>query len=438
MYRKISAYIEDYFNSNDNKILCIDGARQVGKTYIIRELGKKHYPNYIEINFADDKTDEGYFANVSSIDDFYLVLTSLYNKKLHDFDNTLIFIDEIQTYPKMFSLLKGLANDNRYKFICSGSELGIFLSSEYLSPLGYVIKKRMYPMDFEEFLLANDIAPSIIDELKKSYENRSSINESLHKIIFKLFRTYLLTGGMPNAVKTFITSRNINKLREVQTNIIDFYKGDAAKYGNNNRLKIIRLYELLPSSLENKVKRIQFTDIENKHGTRYNNYLEEFDYLIYSGITLEAKSISEPRFPLIQSSNKNLIKLYFNDVGLLTSILYGNNINVLLDLNSNQINLGAVYETFAAQELASHNHKLFYFDRKKLGEVDFLVDDFNNLSVLPIEIKSGNNYRNFKAISKMIETKNYNIKKGYVFSNSNSIREEKDIIYMPIYLIMFI
>ena len=437
MYRKISKYIEDYLTSDEEKILCIDGARQVGKSYIIRELAKKHFANYIEINMADDKVGDKLFANVKTIDSFYLEVSVIAGDKLKDRDNTIIFIDEIQEYPELLTLLKPLRIDNKYKYICSGSELGIALSQTTLTPMGSIIEKKMYPMDFEEFLIANSVGELVIEHIKKCFVNGESLDEALHNKILNLFKTYLYVGGMPDAVKAFVETKNIVKIREVQNDIIRFYSEDASKYDKKNKLVIKKIYDMIPSNIENKVKRIQYKNIENIDDARYVRYADEFEYLISSGIALDTKAVSEPKFPLIQSSSKNLIKLYMNDVGLLTSTLYKNNINAILE-DKTGVNLGAVYETVVAQELKCHGHELYYFDRKKVGEVDYLVDNYESLNVLPIEVKSGKDYKNFRALPKLLMDHNYKMTKGYVFNNEREVVLEDKIKYYPIYFIMFI
>lgn len=437
MYRKISEYIEEYLKSDDNKILCIEGARQVGKTYIIRELAKKHFKNYIELNMTEDKKDKKLFEKVGTVKEFYIQVSVVAGDKLNNRNDTVIFIDEIQEYPKLFSLLKPLAEDNRFKYICSGSELGIALSSEFLSPMGYVTIKRMYPMDFEEFLIANSVGSMAINHLKECYDNKKSVNLPLHQKILELFKTYLYVGGMPSCVDSFIKFQNVAKIKDIQDEIIEYYSNDASKYDRESNLVIKRIYDLIPSNIENKVKRIQISSIENKKDARFERYQNEFDYLLTSGISLGVKAISEPRFPLIQSTTKNSIKLYMNDVGLLTDKLYKNNINAILNEESG-VNLGAVYETVVAQELRCHGHDLYYYDRKKVGEVDFIINDYDNLCPLPIEIKSGKDYRNFRALPKLLNSDEYRIKKGYVLSNKNEVLVEGKIVYMPIYFVMFL
>lgn len=437
MYRKIESIIKKYLTSDSNRILCIDGARQVGKTYIIRKIGKIYFKNFIEINMANDKMKDQLFQNTNSIDSFYFKLSSIAGNRLGNKKNTLIFIDEIQEYPELFTLLKPLNEDNKFKYICSGSELGIALGKTTLIPIGSISEAKMYPMDFEEFLLANSVSIEFIDMMRNSFNNLSSLEPALHDKILNLFKLYLLIGGMPQAVEEYIDSKNIVSVRSIQTDIVKYYGDDAAKYDKENKLKIKRIYDLVPSNIENKVKRMQFKSIEDKRGVRFGAYENEFDYLLSSGIVLGSKAISEPKFPLIQSANKNLIRLYMNDVGLFTNILYKNNIQAVFE-DKEKANLGAVYETVIATELQSHGHNLFYYDRKKIGEVDFLIDDYESLSPLPLEIKSGKDFHNYKALPKLLEEENYHIKKGYVLSNSREVKKENNIIFLPIYYSMFL
>lgn len=436
MYRKISKYIEDYLTHDYNKILCIDGARQVGKTYIIRELCKKYFKNFIELNMSNDKIGDKIFANVGTINEFYIQVSALAGEKMDTKENTIIFIDEIQEYPQLLTLLKPLNDDDKYRYICSGSSLGISLSNTTLIPMGSIVEKKMYPMDFEEFLLANSFGEIALNYLKECFINKKSPELSIHNKVLNLFKMYLIVGGMPEAIKIFVESKNIFRVKEAQQNIQNYYGADALKYDKEHKLKIKRIYDMVPSNIENKVKRIQYKKIENIDDVRYTKYIDEFDYLIFSGIVLDTKAITEPKFPLIQSSSKNLIKLYMNDVGVFTNVLYQTNINAVLE--DKGVNLGAVYETVVAQELICHNHKLYYYDRKKIGEVDYLIDDYNNLSVVPIEVKSGKDYMNFKALTKIIDEPNYRINYGYVLSNDSEIKQIDKIIYMPIYFIMFL
>lgn len=302
--RKIASDIENYLKSNSNKILLVDGARQIGKTFIINEVGNRLFENYIEINFAEDSITNHLFENIGSVEDFYLQLSAMYGEKMKDKSNTLIFIDEIQTYPKFLTLLKFLKKDDRYTYIASGSLLGVALSKTNSIPIGSIQTLRMYPLDFEEWLYANGVGEDVIAKMKDSFIKRESLSESLHNKMMDLFKKYLIVGGMPDAINTYLETKNIWQVRNIQEDIHNYYSIDASKYDEGRKLKIRRIYEMIPSNLENKKKRLVIKNIEDKKGKRYSDYEEEFEYLIHSGIALEVKAISNPSFPLIETSSK--------------------------------------------------------------------------------------------------------------------------------------
>lgn len=437
LFRKIQEHIETYLKSGSNKVLIIDGARQIGKTFIIRHAGKALFPNYIEVNMLEDVVGERLFEHVKSVDDFYLRLSTLAGNKMKEKKDTLVFIDEIQAYPQLLTLLKFLKEDDKYNYIASGSLLGVTLAKTTSIPMGSIEVKHMYPLDFEEFLLANGFGASTINVLREKFNKEVSLDEPLHNKMMERLKKYLLVGGLPDAVNSFLKENNIVKIRNIQQEIHGYYAMDASKYDSDKKLKIRRVFDMVPSNLENKKKRIVVKEIENKKGKRYSDYQDEFDYLISAGITLDVKAISQPTFPLIESSGKNLLKLYLNDVGILTGILYRNNITAVLD-DVRSINLGTVYESVVAQELKAHGFNLYYYDNKANGEVDFLLDDYDTLSVVPLEVKSGKNYSEHSALNHFLETKAYNVQKAYVLSNERAISHKGKITYIPIYAMMFL
>ena len=439
LYRKITKRIEEYLSSDSNRMLLIEGARQIGKSYIINHVGSKMFANYIEINMEKDKLGDRIFAEAKTTNDFYMALSIFAGDKMKEKHNTLVFIDEIQAYDHLLTLVKFLMEENRFTYIASGSQLGVTLKNTQSLPIGSLDIEHMYPLDFEEFLYANGVGQMAVESMRESFKNRESLQETIHQKIMDLFKKYLLVGGLPKAVKTFVQTHNVAEFRSVQNEAHQLYGVDASKYEeeNNKRLKIRRIYDMIPSSLENKKKRIVIKDIENKDWKRTDDYLEEFDYLICSGVALEVKAISTPTYPLIENSGKNLLKLYLNDVGILSGIYYKNNIKAIMtDVKS--INLGAVYETVVAQELKAHGFALHYYDNKKIGEVDFIIDDVDNLSNIPIEVKSGKDYKIHSALDKFLSNKDYNIKKAYVFSNEPKVYTENNITYLPIYYVMFL
>ena len=402
LYRKIQRRLEEYFTAGSNKILLIDGARQIGKSFIIRHMGQKHFKNYIEVNLWEDSLNSRLFADVKNVDDFYLRLSMFAGNKMGDAKDTLVFLDEIQEYPHLLTLLKFLKQGDRFTYIASGSLLGIALAKTSSIPIGSIETEHMYPLDFEEFLWANGFNEFSIQGIRNRFLSKAGLDEPMHAKMMDLFKKYLLIGGMHDA---------------------------------RNKLKIRKIYDMIPSMMENKKKRIVANKIESKKAARLSNYQDEFEYLTNAGVALEVSAITDVKFPLIESSTKNLLKLYLNDVGILTGVLYGSNISAVLN-DVPSINLGAVYETVVAQELKAHGKKLFYYDNRHKGEVDFLIDDFDSLSVVPIEVKSGRDYRIHSAIDNLLKT-NENAK-GIVLSNSPKVVQKGSVLYLPIYFVMFL
>lgn len=437
LFRKIESVIEEHLVSDSKKILLIDGARQVGKTYIIRHTGKKLFENFIELNMVEDFERDRLFANTKTVEDFYLQVSMLAGDKMRKKENTLIFIDEIQVYPHLLTLLKFLAQDNKFTYIASGSLLGVTLSQTTSIPMGSIRKVRMFPLDFEEFLYANGMNDIVLSSMRKKFERLEALDEPMHNKMMDLFRKFLLVGGLPDSVNSYLETKNIQAVREIQNEIHEYYSADASKYDEKKKLKIRRVYDLIPSNMENKKKRVRAQSIENKKGKTFNDYSDEFDYLISAGIALNVQAISNPVFPLIESTGKNLLKLYLNDVGILTGILYGNNIRAVLD-DERSINLGSVYETAVASELIAHGHKLFYYDNRSKGEVDYLIDDYDSLSAVPIEVKSGKDYTVHSALNTFVNNEDYHIKKAFVVSNERNVTQNGKITYIPIYYIMFL
>ena len=434
--RKIADLIEQHLKSGSDRILLIDGARQVGKTYIIRHVGKKLFPNFIEINMLEDSVGARLFENAKTVDDFYLRVSAIKGELMGKAENTLIFIDEIQAYPHLLTMLKFLRDDNRFTYIASGSLLGVTLAQTASIPIGSIRKVRMFPLDFEEFLYANGMNEFAIAALRKKFEVRESLDEAMHGKMMDSFKRYLLVGGLPAAVNAYLDTRNIQAVREIQREIHDYYAADASKYDAERKLKIRRIYDQIPSNLENKKKRVVAQRIEGKKGSTFANYEDEFEYLISAGIALNVQAISTPTFPLIESSGKNLLKLYLNDVGILTSILYGSNIRAILE-DERSINLGSVYESVVASELIAHGYNPFYYDNRSKGEVDYLIDDYDSLSAVPIEVKSGKDYTVHSALNTFVKNDDYHVKKAFVLSNAREITTNGKITYLPIYDVMF-
>lgn len=439
LYRKIASKIESFLKSEKKRMLVVSGARQVGKSYIIREVGMRLYSNFIEVNMEEDKQSNRLFENARTVEDFMIALSTIAGAKMKDSEKTLVFIDEIQAYSHLLTLAKFLVEDGRFTYIASGSQLGIALKTTQSIPIGSIELLSMYPLDFEEFLIANGVGELLINEMRRKFESKEALNESLHMKVMDYFRKYLLVGGMPSAVNTYLSEHNMVSVRNIHRDINLLYKNDAAKYESESlrKLKIQRIYDMVPSNLEKVKKRIVAKDIELKKGKRMADYQDEFEYLISSGITLEVQAISKPSYPLVENSGKNLLKLYMSDIGLLTGILYHNDVLPIMN-DKCGVNLGSVYENVVAQELKAHGFKLYYYDNKKNGEVDFLIDSVDLMSVLPIEVKSGKDYYIHTALNNILKVDEYKITNGIVFSNEAKVYNNGNVIYMPIYYVMFL
>ena len=435
--RKFTQYLEHFLTNEPDKILLVNGARQIGKSYLVRYIGKRLFKHFVEINLKEDKEGDQVFAGVKTTNDLYMRLGNYYSKPLGDKTDTLVFLDEIQSYPHLMTMLKFLSQEGKYRFISSGSQLGVALSETPSVPIGSIEVEQMYPLDFEEFLWATGVSKEWIEHIRGAFEREESLDESTHELLLKRFQYYLLIGGLPEAVNKYLEDRNMVRVRTTHKDIRELYRIDASQYDEGHKLMIRRIYDMIPSNLENKKKRVVYNKIENKKRKHFADYANEFEYLTNSGVALEVLAISNPRFPLAESEQKKLIKLYLNDVGLLTYLLYGLNVNaVLQDIRS--INLGTVYESVVAQELSAHGFKLHYYDNKQKGEVDFLIDDYDTLQVLPLEVKSGKDYTEHSALTKFLETPEYGINKAIVFSNERQVYQKKEVTYMPIYYCMFL
>ena len=439
LYRKIASKIESFLKSEKKRMLVVSGARQVGKSYIIREVGMRLYSNFIEVNMEEDKQSNRLFENARTVEDFMIALSTIAGAKMKDSEKTLVFIDEIQAYSHLLTLAKFLVEDGRFTYIASGSQLGIALKTTQSIPIGSIELLSMYPLDFEEFLIANGVGELLINEMRRKFEAKEVLNESLHMKVMDYFRKYLLVGGMPSAVNTSLSEHNMVSVRNIHRDISLLYKNDAAKYESESlrKLKIQRIYDMVPSNLEKVKNRIVAKDIELKKGKRMADYQDEFEYLISSGITLEVQAISKPSYPLVENSGKKLLKLYMSDIGLLTGILYHNDVLPIMN-DKCGVNLGSVYENVVAQELKAHGFKLYYYDNKKNGEVDFLIDSVDLMSVLPIEVKSGKDYYIHTALNNLLKVDEYKISNGIVFSNEEKVYNNGNVIYMPIYYVMFL
>lgn len=427
--RKIDTYLTNYYATNRNALL-ITGARQIGKTYSIREFGRT-FKSFIEINFLENPDAVALFKGAKNSSDILLRLSAITTKPLIK-GETLIFFDEVQKCPDIVTAIKFLVDEGSYRYILSGSLLGVELNDLRSEPVGYMGGKDMYPMDFEEFISCVGINQQVIDSLRTAWQNRTPVDEFVHSKIMELFRLYLVVGGMPAAVSKYIETNNLQEVMAVQKDIIKLYKRDIAQYDSNNKLSIEEIFDLIPPELNAKNKRFILKRLnENAKFERYQN---SFLWLKNAGVALPVYNIEEPKLPLLLYRSRNLFKLFQSDIGLLAA-QYAEGIQLRIISGDKSINFGSVFENTVAQELVAHGIDVYYYNNKKRGELDFVIELEGK--VLPIEVKSGKDYEVHRALTNIMDCSEYEIPESIIFNNDN-INVRGKYIYAPIYMVMFI
>ena len=429
--RKIEKDIMHWIEGSD-KALLIYGVRQAGKTFIVRECLKTAGCDYIEFNLIRQPEIVDILDGATGIDDLILKL-SLYSDKRIVPGKTFFFFDEIQKYKEIVTKIKFLVDDRRFRYILSGSLLGVEIVNLKSAPVGYLQTLNMYPLDFEEFLQIFNVGEPVLDRLRDAFFTKTPVDEVIHGKIMEMFNLYLIIGGMPAAVEKYRITGNIDDVMDEHRAIIEQYKLDFTQYEEENRKLIItHIYELIPAELNEKNKRFMIADI--KKGLRYDRIEDSFTWLWKAGVALGVFNTTEPTVPLLLNEKSTLFKLFLSDVGLLTTI-YGKACKLEIVSKKKDINKGAVYENVVAQELHAHGYPLYYYNSKKKGELDFVIEHAGQ--VLPIEVKSGKNYERHSALDNVMAVDEYGIKESYVFTNDN-VRADGKLTYFPIYMIMFL
>lgn len=431
MFRKVKSKLIEWKN-NSSKALLVTGARQVGKTYIIREFLKENYgeENYVEFNLFEDKLVKETIESSTNASDLLFRLSALTSKHMVK-GKTVIFLDEIQVCADILTVVKFLINEGSYRYILSGSLLGTELKDIRSIPVGYMEIIQMFPLDFEEFLIVNGLNVSVIDKLKNNFDTLTKVDDIVHNRIIDMFHLYLIVGGMPSVVKRYLDTNNLKDVVQEQNNINNLYIQDISKYDVENKLYIKEIFDLIPSELNNQNKRFIMKNLNEN--AKFEKYENSFLWLKDAGVGLTTYCANEPKTPLMLSKSRNLFKLYCCDVGLLTSMYMDNNLQIKILNKEKDINFGSIYENAIAQELNSKGFNLYYYKNNKLGELDFLFE--NKGEVIPLEIKSGKNYKKHNALDNILSIYP-EISKGYILSNNNVEVCDKKI-YLPIYMIMF-
>ncbi len=427
--RKIDDYIRNYYETNRNALL-ITGARQIGKTYSIRQFGKT-FKGFIEINFVETPDAAELFKGANSSRDILLRLSTITSVPLIK-GETLIFFDEVQKCPDIVTAIKFLVDEGSYRYILSGSLLGVELKDLRSEPVGYMGVKDMYPLDFEEFISCVGISDTVIQSLREAWQKHTTVDEFVHGKIMELFRLYLIVGGMPAAVNKYLSSYNLQEVMSVQQDIIRLYKRDIAQYDPNNKLHIEEIFNLIPPELNAKNKRFILKSL-NEHA-KFERVENSFLWLTNAGVALPVYNVEEPQMPLLLARSRNLFKLFQNDIGLLAS-QYAEGIQLRIIKGDKNINFGSIYENAVAQELVAHDIVPYYYNNKKRGELDFVIE--LNGKILPIEVKSGKDYETHHALSNIMSCNEYDLPQAIVFNNDN-MKVAGNIVYAPIYMVMFL
>ncbi len=431
LWRSISDRLEKWKSSKEKKALCVIGARQIGKTTIIREFARQNYEHFVEINFITEPQAHKIFEGDLTAE---MIIENLTAYKMQQMEpgNTLIFFDEIQECPNARCAIKFLVEDGRFDYIESGSLLGVRYKEVKSYPVGFEEICYMYPLTFEEYAVANGVQPTTLELLKGCYSRKEPVSEAIHSTMLKLFYTYIVVGGMPEAVQTYVTTHDIGKVVQVQRDILELYRLDIARYAEgNDKIKIKAIFDSIPSQLDDKNRRFFLSRVDENG--RQNRYENSFLWLSDAGVALPSYNVTEPQPPLKLNEKRNIFKLFMNDTGLLCAACMR---NIQFDLlNGNmEVNMGSILENVFAQSIKSSGFSLNYYESKKYGELDFVVQ--NGTTVDLVEIKSGNDYRKHPALSRVAAVDNWTFGKKIVFCKGN-VEAGEGIEYLPWYMILF-
>lgn len=427
MYRKESVTIREWLN-HSNKALLVTGARQTGKTWLIRdEIEKSKYTKF-EVNFIDQPDMVKYLNVEMSAEEFLVKLKMIMPEdcKPHE---TVVFFDEIQKCPEIVTKIKFLVDEGSFKYAMSGSLLGVELKGIASAPVGYLSILRMYPMDFEEFMVANNVSETTLDMLKEKFDTCRPVDEFIHQKLLSMFFVYLIVGGMPDAVKTYIDTKDIREVDKVQKDIVTLYKEDFTQYElDDKKLRLKAIYDIIPAELNKQNKKFVFTMLDKE--LKFDRYENSFLWLKDAGVALPVYNVDAPVIPLMISKSTNVFRLFSSDIGLLTSA-YPAETKIELINKNGEINNGAHFENAVAQQLTANGFEPYFCKKKKLGEMDFAIEMGGK--VIPIEVKSGKEYKSHKALDNFMNVLDYHLEKAYVFSVGN-IETEGSVIYLPIYM----
>ena len=431
LYRKAYDKLLEWKNQPKRKALCIMGARQIGKTTVIRQFGQDQYECFVEVNFITDPDAAKIFAGNLDANTIITNLTA-YTRKPMIPGKTLVLLDEIQACPDARTAIKFLVEDGRFDYIESGSLLGVKYKEVRSYPVGFEELYQMYPMDLEEYLWANGVQKSTIQYLKGCYDNHTPVTDAIHQTLSKLFYSYIVVGGMPDVVQTYVDTHDIAQVIARQTEILELYRLDIAQYAEgSDKVKIRAIFDSIPSQLNDKKRRFILSALDPNG--RQLRYADSFNWLADAGVALPCYNVEEPQPPLTLNEKRNLFKLFMGDTGLLCAACMENVQFGILN-GDLQINMGSILENMIAQQLRSNGFHLNYYDGKKTGEIDFVIQ--NGMGVDLVEVKSGNDFKVHSALNKICKVEGWTFDHATVFCKGN-VETDSGVQYYPWYMIMF-
>lgn len=427
MYRRDSVTIGEWIRDS-KKALLVTGARQTGKTWLIRdEIEKSGYKKF-EINFIDQPDMVAYLNAEMSAEEFLVKLKMIMPESCRP-KETIVFFDEIQKCPEIVTKIKFLVDEGSFRYVMSGSLLGVELRGIASVPVGYLTVLRMYPMDFEEFMIANSVSQTTLDMLEEKYVRLEPVDDFIHQRLLAMFFVYLIVGGMPDAVRTYVETKDIREVDKVQHDIIGLYKEDFSQYEQEDRkLRLKAIYDLVPAELNKQNKKFVFTMLDRE--LKFDRYENSFLWLKDAGVALPVYNVEEPVIPLLISKSSNVFRLFSSDIGLLTSAYPAATKIELIQKNA-EVNNGAHFENAVAQQLTANGFDVYFCKKKNIGELDFVIEMDGR--VVPIEVKSGKDYKRHNALDHFMEVPNYHMEKAYVLSTGN-VEVDGKICYLPIYM----
>jgi len=430
--RKISDRLQEWKNRKSKQALLVKGARQVGKTFSIREFGESNYKNFIEINFEKQPSAKKAFEGDLDARTIILKLSAMGLGPFEE-NKTLIFFDEIQSCPQARTAIKFLVEDGRFDYIESGSLLGINYKEVSSYPVGFEEQLDMYPLDFEEFLWAKGVSSDVIDELREAYTDIRPVDEFLHEQIMRSYHEYLVAGGMPAAVTAFMENYDFAETLRIQKDILNNYRDDIAKYAGDEKILVKKMFDAMPEQLNKKNKRFIFSDLEK--GTTSNKYENASMWLTEAGVSYNCFNVASLELPLSFNEKRNLYKLYMLDTGLLCAQSM-NGIQSFLLSGDITVNEGGITENAVAAALAKKGVPLYYYDKNSRCELDFVLTEEGKASV--IEVKSGKRYKEHASLDKIGKETHWRLNRKIVLSKHNAERGADGVIYYPLYMAMFI